>query len=59
MPMETFSGVRRNDEARFGEYRTKRVNLEMYGAMPRTTETGRPYVGLIPSPSGLATAESG
>jgi hypothetical protein len=31
--MDTFPIVRRQDEARFGEYRTKRVLLEMYDAL--------------------------
>jgi hypothetical protein len=31
--MDTFPIVRRQDEARFGEYRTKRVILEVYDAL--------------------------
>ena len=31
--METFPIVKRKDEAKYGEYRTKRVILEMYDQM--------------------------
>ena len=33
--METFPIVKRKDETRYGEYRTKRVILEIYDAMQR------------------------
>jgi hypothetical protein len=41
--METFPIVKRKDEARYGEYRTKRVILEMYDAMRRAMDGGEPY----------------
>ena len=41
--METFPIVRRRDEERFGEYRTKGVILEMYDEMARAVETGETY----------------
>jgi len=43
--METFPIVKRKDEATWGEYRTKRVILEMYDAMRRAMMTGVPYTG--------------
>ena len=39
----TFPIVRRKDEQRFGEYRTKRVILEVYDATARAAATGEPY----------------
>ena len=41
--METFPIVRRKDEERFGEYRTKRVILEIYDEMAEAIRSGRPY----------------
>ncbi len=41
--METFPIVKRKDQAKWGEYRTKRVILEMYDAMRRAMETGEAY----------------
>ena len=41
--MDTFSIVRRKDEEKHGEYRTKRVILEIYDAMLEAIRTGRPY----------------
>ena len=41
--METFPIVKRKDEQQHGEYRTKRVILEMYDAMQRAIDTGEPY----------------
>lgn len=41
--LETFPIVKRNDEQRFGEFRTKREILEIYEAMAETTVTGEPY----------------
>jgi hypothetical protein len=38
--MGTFPIVKRKDEAKRGEYRTKRVILEMYDAMQRAMESG-------------------
>jgi len=41
--MDTFPIVKRKDEAAHGEYRTKRVILEMYDEMQQAMETGQPY----------------
>jgi hypothetical protein len=41
--METFPIVKRKDEKQYGEYRTKRVILEMYDEMKRAMETGEAY----------------
>jgi hypothetical protein len=41
--MDTFPIVRRRDEERYGEYRTKRVILEIYDEIQRAIETGVPY----------------
>ncbi len=41
--LDTFPIVRKNDEKAFGEYRTKRVILEVYDAMAEAARTGRPY----------------
>lgn len=41
--METFPIVKRKDEQRHGEYRTKRVILEIYDEMARATATGDAY----------------
>jgi hypothetical protein len=43
---DQFPIVRRKDEERFGEYRTKRVILEMYDAMQDARRTGRPWTSL-------------
>ena len=50
--LDTFPGVHREDEAKHGEYRTKRVILEIYDEMQRATRTGRPYqTRLVPPPA--------
>jgi hypothetical protein len=41
--LDTFPIVRRKDEAEHGEYRTKRVILEIYDAMAEAERTGVPY----------------
>jgi hypothetical protein len=41
--LETFPIVRKNDEKAHGEYRTKRVILEVYDAMAEAIRTGKPY----------------
>lgn len=41
--MDTFPIVRKNDEKAHGEYRTKRVILEIYDAMADAVRTGRAY----------------
>jgi hypothetical protein len=41
--METFPVVKRKDEQQHGEYRTKRVILEIYDALAEAARTGQPY----------------
>ncbi len=50
--MDTFPIVRRKDEAAHGEYRTKRVILEIYDELAKAIATGNPYqTRLNPSPA--------
>ncbi len=48
--MDTFPIVRKNDEKAHGEYRTKRVILEIYDAMAEAARTGQPYVTRLDPP---------
>ncbi len=48
--LDTFPIVRKNDEKTHGEYRTKRVILEVYDAMAEATRTGVPYVTRLDPP---------
>ena len=41
--MDTFPIVRRRDEQAHGEYRTKRLILEIYDELAEAIATGRPY----------------
>lgn len=41
--VDTFPILRRNDERAHGEYRTKRVILEVYDELAKAVRTGRPY----------------
>jgi hypothetical protein len=41
--LETFPSVKRKDEQALGEYRTKRVILDIYDAMQQAMEMGIPY----------------
>jgi hypothetical protein len=50
--MDTFPIVKRKDEEKWGEYRTKRVILEIYDAMAEAIRTGRPYQPLLDPPPG-------
>jgi hypothetical protein len=55
--MDTFPIVKRKDEKQYGEYRTKRVILEIYDEMKRAMETGEPYrTRLEPPPADAAVA---
>jgi hypothetical protein len=57
--METFPIVKRKDEQRHGEYRTKRVILEIYDEMARAMRTGEPYrTRLDPPPADPRVAHS-
>ena len=42
--MDTFPIVRKNDEKAHGEYRTKRLILEIYDEIAEAARTGRPYL---------------
>ena len=48
--METFLIAKRKDEQKHGEYRTKRVILEIYDAMAEAIRTGKPYRTLLDPP---------
>ncbi|MBW2149370.1 MAG: N-6 DNA methylase [Deltaproteobacteria bacterium] len=48
--METFPIVKRKDEQKYGEYRTKRVILECYDAMAEAMRKGRPYQTVLSPP---------
>jgi hypothetical protein len=48
--LDTFPIVRKNDEKAHGEYRTKRVILEIYDAMAEATRTGRTYATRLDPP---------
>jgi hypothetical protein len=50
--MDTFPIVKRKDEEKWGDYRTKRVILETYDAMAEAIRTGRPYQTLLDPPPG-------
>ncbi len=50
--MDTFPIVRRKDEAAHGEYRTKRVILEIYDELARATSSGVPYRSRLDPPPG-------
>jgi hypothetical protein len=41
--LQTFPIVRKNDEKAYGEYRTKRVILEIYDEMAEAIRSGKPY----------------
>jgi hypothetical protein len=58
--LDTFPIVRKNDEKTHGEYRTKRVILEIYDAMAEATRTGKPYqTRLDPPPADSSVAHPG
>jgi len=48
--MDTFPIVRKNEEKAHGEYRTKRLILEVYDALAESTRTGRPYATRLDPP---------
>lgn len=48
--LDTFPIVRKNDEKAHGEYRTKRVILEIYDVMADAARTGVPYVTRLDPP---------
>lgn len=48
--MDTFPIVKRKDEQKYEEYRTKRVILECYDSMATAIKTGRPYQTILDPP---------
>lgn len=49
--IDTFPIVRRKDEVKYGEYRTKRLIIEMYDTMAEAARTGKSYQTILdPSP---------
>jgi hypothetical protein len=50
--MDTFKVVRQKDEAKHGEYRTKRLILERYDSMATAISTGVPYQTPLDPPPG-------
>jgi hypothetical protein len=58
--MDTFPIVRRKDEEKYdGDYRTKRVILEIYDAMQEAIRTGKPYQTRLDPPPGPPTNPDG
>jgi hypothetical protein len=53
--IETFPIVRRKDEATYGEYRTKRVILEIYDAIANAMATGVPFHGVADASQSMST----
>jgi hypothetical protein len=50
--IDTFPIVKKNDEKSHGEYRTKRIILEVYDEIADAARTGQPYVTrLVPPPA--------
>jgi hypothetical protein len=49
---DTFPIMKQRDEEQHGEYRTKRVILEIYDAMAESIRTGQPYQTLLDPPPG-------
>jgi hypothetical protein len=55
-----FRLLKRKHEKEYGEYRTKRVILEMYDEMRRAMETGEVYrTRLVPGPGDRTVAHEG
>jgi len=52
--MDTFPIVKRKNEEKWGEYRTKRVILEIYDALAEASRTGQPYQTRLGPPPGDA-----
>jgi hypothetical protein len=50
--LDSFPIVRRKDEDRHGEYRTKRLVLEVYDAMQKAIDAGVPYQTVLDPPPG-------
>lgn len=55
--LETFPIVKRNDENTHGEYRTKRLILEIYDALANAAQNGKPYrTPLDPLPAAIGAS---
>jgi hypothetical protein len=55
--LDSFPIVERRDREKYGEYRTKRVVLEIYDAMAEATRTSQPYqTRLDPTPADAGVA---
>jgi hypothetical protein len=50
--LDTFPIVKRKDEAKFGEYRTKQLILDVYDRMAEATVIGEPYRTILDPPAG-------
>jgi len=48
--LDTFPVLQRSDERAYGEFRTKRMVLELYDALAHATATSQPYVSTLPPP---------
>jgi hypothetical protein len=57
--MDTFPIVRRNDEQKYGDYRTKNLILEIYDELQRAIDTGKPFVSRLDPPPGDPHAAHG
>ncbi len=57
--MDTFPIVRRNDEQKYGGYRTKHLILEIYDELQRAIDTGKPFVSRLDPPPGDPRAAHG
>jgi hypothetical protein len=57
--MDTFPIVRRKDEEKHGEYRTRRIILEIYDEMAEAMRTGVPYKTRLNPPPGPPADEQG
>jgi hypothetical protein len=57
--LDTFPIVQKDDEKTHGEYRTKRVILEIYDAMAEATRTGKPYLDPPPADARVAHPDRG
>ncbi|MGH3963038.1 MAG: hypothetical protein ACRDRY_07290 [Pseudonocardiaceae bacterium] len=50
--LETFPIVKRKNQATYGEYRAKRLILEVYDRMAEAMRTGEPYQTILDPPPG-------
>ncbi len=48
--METFQTIKQRDEKQYGEYRIKRVILEIYDKLKQAIDTGAPYQTMLQPP---------